>query len=423
MRILVEPSAHQLANVGDVAMLQVAVRRLGELWPDAAIGVITDASDRLAVHCPGSAAVPAAGRRLWFDEPYVGARVHRMLPGSVADAVRAGEKKARGAWPAMTESTIRLRRRAKRLGSEELDEFRAWSRSSDLVLASGAGLLCDPFPHLACTVLELLEAAAARGAGAAMLGQGVGPVTDANLRAVARRVLPRVEPISLREERFSRPLLRELGVRERQMITTGDDAIELAFRPPWKEPTGQAIGLGVRVARYSEVGERALASVGRAVRRAAARYGAELVPVPISSEAKERDAAVIAGLLGAEGVGPDQLTTPAAVVEQVGRCRVVVTGSYHAAVFALAQGIPAVGLAASGYYVHKFLGLADQFGGGCALVRLDANGLDERIDTAIDQAWTSAPRLAPRLLEAAERQLEQSREAYRRLKAIVAGDR
>jgi hypothetical protein len=37
--ILVEPSAHRMVNVGDTAMLEVAVGRLHELWPEASIGV------------------------------------------------------------------------------------------------------------------------------------------------------------------------------------------------------------------------------------------------------------------------------------------------------------------------------------------------------------------------------------------------
>jgi polysaccharide pyruvyl transferase WcaK-like protein len=52
----------------------------------------------------------------------------------------------------------------------------------------------------------------------------------------------------------------------------------------------------------------------------------------------------------------------------VSRCRVVVTGSYHAGVFALAQGIPVVATAASRYYHDKFSGLADLFGGGGDIV-------------------------------------------------------
>ena len=41
------------------------------------------------------------------------------------------------------------------------------------------------------------------------------------------------------------------------------------------------------------------------------------------------------------------------VVRMAGRCRTVFTGSYHAAVFALAQGTPVVAIAASPYYFQN----------------------------------------------------------------------
>ena len=49
-------------------------------------------------------------------------------------------------------------------------------------------------------------------------------------------------------------------------------------------------------------------------------------------------------------------------ITTIARCRLVVTGSYHAALFALSMGVPAIGIATSRYYEDKFLGLADQFG-------------------------------------------------------------
>ena len=51
------------------------------------------------------------------------------------------------------------------------------------------------------------------------------------------------------------------------------------------------------------------------------------------------------------------------LIEQISRCRLVIVGSYHAAVFALAQGVSAIGLAGNAYYLQKFEGLAaNQFG-------------------------------------------------------------
>jgi Polysaccharide pyruvyl transferase len=46
----------------------------------------------------------------------------------------------------------------------------------------------------------------------------------------------------------------------------------------------------------------------------------------------------------------------------VAGCRVVLTSSYHAAVFALARGIPAVGISSTPYYDGKFGGLRELYG-------------------------------------------------------------
>ena len=97
-------------------------------------------------------------------------------------------------------------------------------------------------------------------------------------------------------------------------------------------------------------------------------------------------------------------------------CRAVVTGSYHAGVFALSQGIPVVGLAKSPYYRQKFAGLAAQFGEGCRVVGLPRGAAELSAD--IFRAWQDAPRLRPRLQERAREQAEDSRRAYLRLKEL-----
>lgn len=414
MRILVEPCAHHHLNMGDVAMLQVAFDRLRARWPEAWIGVITDAPDRLAAYCPSATAVPAAGRRLWFDEPYLGAAVHTRLPPAATGAARAAERGLRRSWPAAARATVRARRRLKRTSAHELEEFLDAVRMADLLVVSGAGLLADAFGPLALTVLELLEAASRRGAGTAMLGQGVGPISNQRLVDAMRRVLPRLDLITLREKRVGLPLLRSLGVRQERIEVTGDDGVELAFEHRAAEP-GEALGASIRVARYSDVAPSAADAVGEVLTESAARLGAPLVPVPISMHPKEADGEVLRRLLGGRLAELPDPTTPVEAIERAGRCRVVVTGSYHAAVFALAQGVPAVGLAAAGYYVDKFEGLAQQFDGLCRTVRLDDPALSSALAEAIDEAWAARDQRAPLLFAAAERQVARARAAYARL--------
>jgi colanic acid/amylovoran biosynthesis protein len=313
---------------------------------------------------------------------------------------------------------VRARRRLKREDRAEFERFLEWVSSADVAVVVGAGLLTDAFASAALTVLELLEAVGRRGAATAMMGQGIGPLTDPALLSAGRRVLPSLGLICLREERAGRPILRSLGVPEERVFTTGDDAIELALESRRDDGNRSGLGLSLRVARYSEVDEQQLATVGVVLRHVCESLGAEPVSVPISSYWNEGDAEVIARALPGTGSTSDPPDTPLAVIARIQQCRVVVTGSYHAGVFALAQGIPVVGLAATAYYVDKFMGLADQFDGHCSIVMLDDDRLGERLEEAVRGAWASAAELAPKLIAAAHRQHQSAETAMERLRDL-----
>ena len=72
MKILIDSCSYNCQNVGDLAMLIVAVSRLRELWPDASIRIITNAPDRIAKHCGDVQPVPARGRQQLLDERLLG---------------------------------------------------------------------------------------------------------------------------------------------------------------------------------------------------------------------------------------------------------------------------------------------------------------------------------------------------------------
>jgi hypothetical protein len=98
----------------------------------------------------------------------------------------------------------------------------------------------------------------------------------------------------------------------------------------------------------------------------------------------------------------------------------VLTGAYHAAVFALSQGIPVVGVSASDDYAAKFLGLEDQFGLGCETVFLGASDASERLEAAMERTWQLAVKVRLPLLEAARRQIALSQEAYERVAESIS---
>ena len=91
MNILVDSCSYNCQNAGDLAMLTVAVSRLRELWPSAAIAVVTNAPALVARHCGVVGTVPVRGRRLLLEERLLGP-VSRRLTGAVASRCASLER-------------------------------------------------------------------------------------------------------------------------------------------------------------------------------------------------------------------------------------------------------------------------------------------------------------------------------------------
>ena len=158
----------------------------------------------------------------------------------------------------------------------------------------------------------------------------------------------------------------------------------------------------------------------------ARRHNVPLIPLPIAIHFGTRDDLAIKRILigfDEQSDGGKTLDSPLKVIKQVALCRVVVTGAYHAAVFALAQGIPVVALAKSAYFSNKLLGLEDQFGEGCQTIFLNEPDLPERLKGAIERAWQNADELREPLQTATLRQIELSRRSYERIKDLAAAAR
>jgi colanic acid/amylovoran biosynthesis protein len=422
MRILIDSGNYQLLNVGDVAMLQIGVERLRELWPSASIAAVTSSPRALAVHCPGVQAVPLAGRVLFLGDRFLG-RGDRFVPGGLRRRLAHVEDRMRRGWPAGLSSLIAVKR-ALAL-RPDYSAPRAYVRAlqdANLVIATGGGTFADPFVESALGVLAALAEAQRLNTPTAFMGQGLGPLTNATLRRRMAEVLPHVDLIALRERHESARLLTALGVSPDRIIVTGDDALETAQRRTPRQ-LGGGIGVNVRVAGYAGVNGGDVDAIRPAVQRVAMRLGAPLVPVPIAHHPDCHDGVAIREMLAESGDAPQpvpEANTPVKAIDAVSQCRVVVTGSYHAAVFALAQGVPAVGLAATPYYVHKFTGLAELFPGGCETVALDQSDADLALERAIVSAWTNAPGRRDQLLRAARAQIDAGRAAYLQLGQFVS---
>jgi len=181
---------------------------------------------------------------------------------------------------------------------------------------------------------------------------------------------------------------------------------------------GDGLGVNLRVAKSSGFSPQFIGQLRPVLQSLSERFAAPMVPVPI---ARPGDSDAIRELLTGiddESDGGQSLDSPDAVIAQVGRCRTLITGAYHAAVFALSQGIPVVALVKTPYFRGKMTGLADQFGAGCEVVSLTDRAAPEHVAAAALRAWTNADVLRPTLLDAASRQALASHEAYQKLARI-----
>ena len=105
------------------------------------------------------------------------------------------------------------------------------------------------------------------------------------------------------------------------------------------------------------------------------------------------------------------------MIAQVARCRIMVTGSYHAAVFALSMGIPAISVTGSSHYRHKLVGVTAMFDAHPEdrVLSLADPDLGSKLFEAMRQAWETADDDRPSLLEAAASQIARGRTAYERI--------
>lgn len=414
MRILIDNSGYDLKNMGDVAMLQIAVERFHELLPGWQIDVITQSPDLLARYCPRTnvAEVDLMGRRAFHSWKILG-RLHASSVSPVRTSAVAIERWLRSGPPSATARRLALRFAHSGFPREAVRKFAAQMEKVDAIAASGGGFVTDAFSEHAQNVLDLMATGQARGIPTAMFGQGLGPIEEPALLNAARTI-GNVDLVALREGRTGPKLLDKLGLPHSKLRVTGDDAIESAYRCR-PEELGGCLGVNLRLSSYSGVLPDTARSVFVLLNEIALQVRTTVVPVPISFYDGESDVDRVlefADVSEHEAAVAKAIETPDAVARQAGRCRVVVTGSYHAGVFALSQGISVVGVAATSYYADKFYGLQEQFPDGCATVTLNRSGALEQLRQTVMERWDEAPQARDKLLASASSQIAASRSAY-----------
>ena len=444
MRILLDPGAHDQRNKGNVALLQVAASRLHQLWPDASIEVLSDAPHLLRLFCPNVYPVSPFGKDRWYENHVRYDQLHRLVPKflfkflfELRDEIRSRRMgdihdRFNGESPLLPISEIARQGAVVDTYSGE-DDRKFLDGSSptseiiadmDLFVASGGGYMCDSDKVTALAVLQRLNDAINQNKATVMVGQGMGPIRDPEFCKKASEILPKVGLILVREKSIAPALLQSFGVDPQKIIVTGDDAVELAYDAR-SDVLGNGIGVNLRIARYTAVGSDHIHSIKPILHAFAKKFNAYLISLPIahSQNIETVDAWAIQQLLnGYSQVRTGRLgyASPSEIIKRVSTCRVVITGAFHPAVFALAQGIPAVCIAKSEEYVGKFSTLAEMFGTGCEVIQLDDPSFSEKFEKAFENAWHSAESVRPELLTASMHQIKIGQDAYRRIGELIA---
>ena len=417
MRIIIQPSGMCCLNVGDQAMLEAAYGRLRAIWPQADMRVFTWAPDEIRRTLPGAVPISPRGRSECFSPKMFGRLSTSGYP--LAGMFAGVEEKLFKYVPAAQAFAARLKMYAR--GHREAGAIFSELQSTDLFVFSGAGIVTDAFAPEAIECLETLQLAKRFGARTAILGHMFGPVKHAELQSVCRRILPHVDFISVRERLTSLPFLAECGVRTENVRVTGDEVLESICRSAGESRPGNALGVNVRAAYYSGVDGATTPLLSAAINRLSQQLGARLEPLAVAHHKEDDDAAALGTLAPELKGGSHELENPREFRQRIARCRLVLTGSYHAAVFALAQGIPAVGLVFSPYYEAKFKGLQDLFGAGSRYVDGRQRGWDLQLEMVTTDLWTNARYWEEELVRSARRQSAMAKAAYQELQTMVEG--
>ena len=400
MQILIQ-AADVFDNIGDVSMQLVVMERLRKLWPEASLHVITEQPNQLAKYAPYAIPVKISEPPQWFG-------LRSLLREWISDKRR--------------QNLVTLENNLKTFIPSQIKQNKvllAALKQSDALVFGGSGAICDDFVGLAVRRLDLLERAINTGKKTAMFGQGIGPANHPELIKRMKTILPRVDLICLREGHNAIPLLKSCGVDMSKVITTGDDAIELAYLKK-ADTLGENIGVCIRVSSYSGLSpgpSTIKEDIYTALHTVANRHKISIVPLPVGPN----DHYSIGDLLKKPNSVP-HLETPARLLDEVRRCRVSVVGSHHAGIYSLSQGISVVCLAKSPHYVYKFSGLAEQFNNvGCEVLSYDDPQLKEKLEIALENALQNAQENRPKLLQSAQSQIQVGINAYYRFYELVEG--
>jgi polysaccharide pyruvyl transferase WcaK-like protein/GT2 family glycosyltransferase len=275
----------------------------------------------------------------------------------------------------------------------------------DCVLFAGGGNLTDQFTELTARRAAVAAAALDHGLPYVMSGQGVGPVAS-RTEAMVALLAAGAQRFGVRDP-LSAACVRGLPLGCASVDLVGDDSLGLA-RPGQDEvdtvlqeigvPPGlPLLGFHAREAGYVGCCRDDLLAAAAQADELAAAAGQAVLCIPINTQPWAPEFPLLAGLVSglkrrrARWFLLDCRDRVGLIAAVAGRCEAIVSHSYHLALFALTQGVPAVLRAATPYYRFKADGLRQFFGiaGEVALSGdTDVRALARQIQSMTEQPWS-----------------------------------
>jgi polysaccharide pyruvyl transferase WcaK-like protein/glycosyltransferase involved in cell wall biosynthesis len=343
-RVLVVGSGG-VSNLGDEAMTYATIERVARLRPGVEIDVVADAA--------------ALGSDTAVPFRFVGT-LGEVCRGISDEEILVGADAAPFAQDLIAS-------RGERLVAPTIDP-----RSYDVVVFAGGGNLNHIF-FAQHTRWRAVLAACLRCHGVPFIlsGQGIGPVMSRRERNVIAFLVSSAVRVGLREP-ASLDVVGGLAIIGAIVDVVGDDALGLSRTAPVEVDAllsshglhGSYLVAHARRADYVGADDAALEAWARAVDELALARQLPVLAVAINSQPAAREVDTLSLLAKGRRASWSvvECEAPGTAAGIVGRSSGAVVHSYHEAVFALEQGVPAVLSAMTPYYDLKASGLARLFG-------------------------------------------------------------
>lgn len=267
----------------------------------------------------------------------------------------------------------------------------------DKIIVCGGGNMTSVWPHVLESRLRLLKLANAFNKDIYLVSQTIGPYDQAHRQEVDR-VLPKAKWIGTRDLHFSHTQVSSpvhFALDDACYLEKHHTEVTKAISDQYKPFAC------VSMRKFGQMDDLATSRVAQAIHRAIEANGLKTVFIPhhapngtdgdirlanhIRHLWKENDFKLI-----------DPIPLASALKALTADSELVVSMRYHQLIFALSTGVPAVGIYVDQYTEAKLRGAFEAFGLKPLVTSID--DVDSNLDTLVQEAFT----LKARFLEAAE---------------------